>query len=134
MHRIKDFPCLKIRRVLHMRSGFKTEGSVGIYRPLFEVGFPADDVEGCIRDALDAEQTSQQVVRPQAKSACAPEVDPLVVVEVICAMEELLGVTLPTSCAPRGGYDDVDACVADLLAQTQAVWLELRKQKEEHHA
>ena len=97
-------------------------------------GFPARDVEACIREALDAERSAQQVLRPKATSACMPEVDSLVVVEVICAIEELLGVTLPTRFAPRGGYDDVEACVTDLLAQTRGVSVALRKEEEEHHA
>jgi acyl carrier protein len=116
-----------------MMSEFEMEGLLGIHREEAG-GFPAGDVEACIRDALDAEQIAQRVLRPQAESACTPEVDSLVVVEVICAIEEVLGVTLPTSFAPRGGYDDVEACVTDLLAQTRSVWVELRKQEEEHHA
>lgn len=95
--------------------------------------FPAREFEACIREALNAEYGAQQVLRPQGGSACEPEVDSLVVIEVICAIEELLGVTLPTSFAPRGGYDDVEACVSDLLSETLAVWVELVKQKEEHH-
>jgi acyl carrier protein len=116
-------------------SEFETEVPMGIHPQLQEVaGFPARDFEACIRETLDAERSAQQVLRPDVTSACMPEVDSLVVVEVICAIEELLGVTLPTSFAPRGGYNDVEACVTDLLAQTRGVWVELRKQKEEHHA
>ncbi|HMA73108.1 MAG TPA: hypothetical protein VKP67_16740 [Xanthobacteraceae bacterium] len=96
--------------------------------------FPAHDVETCIREALAAEQSTQKVLRSQAGSACEPEVDSLVVVEVICAIEELLGVSLPTSFAPRGGYDDVEACVSDLLSETHAVWVDLTKKAEEQHA
>ena len=96
--------------------------------------FPVREVEARIREALDAEQGAQQVLRPQAGSVCEPEVDSLVVIEVICAIEELLGVTLPTSFAPRGGYDDVETCVSDLLAETRAVWVELVKQAEDQHA
>jgi hypothetical protein len=119
----------------YITSEFMTETSLGIHSRFPEPsGFPARNVEACIRDALDAEHDAQRVLRPQAQSACAPEVDSLVVVEVICAIEELLGVTLPTSFAPRGGYDDVEACVADLLEQTRRAWVELRKQEEEHHA
>lgn len=95
--------------------------------------FPAREVETCIREALNAEYDAQQLLRPRAGSACEPEVDSLVVIEVICAIEELLGVTLPTSFAPRGGYDDVEACVSDLLSETHAVWVEIIKQEEEHH-
>ncbi len=51
----------------------------------------------------------------------SPRSNSLVVVEIICAIEEIIGVNLPPTFAPRGGYDDVEACVADLLAETRAV-------------
>lgn len=107
---------------------------MGIHAPIPIAGhFPAREVEACIRAALDAEHGAQQVLRPRTGSACEPEVDSLVVIEVICAIEELLGVALPTSFAPRGGYDDVEACVSDLLSETRDVWGELVKQVEDHH-
>jgi hypothetical protein len=107
---------------------------MGIQAPLpIASHFPAREVESCIREALDAEHGTQQLLRPQAGSACEPVVDSLVVIEVICAIEEGFGVTLPTSFAPRGGYDDVEACVSDLLSETRAIWVELVKQAEEHH-
>lgn len=95
-------------------------------------GFPVQEVEKCIRDALDQELGAQAVLRPRAPSACEPEIDSLVVVEIICAIEEIIGVSLPPTFAPRGGYDDAEACVADLLAETRAVWIALVKE-EEHH-
>lgn len=96
--------------------------------------FPSQEVESCIRDALIDEQASQALLRPRSISACEPEVDSLVVIEVICAIEELLGVSLPTSFAPQGGYESVEECVTDLLAQTKAVWTQLVKQPEVTHA
>jgi acyl carrier protein len=95
--------------------------------------FPAAEVETCIRAALDAEHAAQQVLRPRAASACEPEVDSLVVVEVICAIEEFLGVNLPASFAPRGGYADVEACVSGLLSEARAVWMESSKAVEAQH-
>lgn len=95
-------------------------------------GFPAKDVEDCIRNALDQELGARTVLRPRPPSACEPEIDSLVVVEIICAIEEIIGVSLPPTFAPRGGYDDIEACVADLLAETRAVWIALVKE-EEHH-
>jgi hypothetical protein len=95
--------------------------------------FPAAEVERCIRTALDAEHAAQQVLRPRVPSACEPDVDSLVVVEVICAIEKLLDVSLPASFAPRGGFLDVETCVAGLLEETKAVWLELSKRVEAHH-
>jgi acyl carrier protein len=95
-------------------------------------GFPARDVEDCIRDALDQELGAQAVLRPRTPSACDPEIDSLVVVEIICTIEAIIGISLPHTFAPRGGYPDVEACVADLLAETRAVWGALVKE-EEHH-
>lgn len=95
-------------------------------------GFPDKYIESCIRDALDQELAAQAVLRPRTPSACEPEIDSLVVVEIICAIEETIGLSLPPTFAPRGGYDDVEACVADLLAQTRFVWRALVKE-EEHH-
>jgi acyl carrier protein len=95
--------------------------------------FPGAEIEACIRAALDAEHAAQQVLRPHAASACEPEVDSLVVVEVICTIEETFGISLPESSAPRGGYADVEACVSALMAETQSVWTETSKEVEAHH-
>jgi acyl carrier protein len=65
-------------------------------------------------------------------STCEPEIDSLVVTEVICAIEEILGASIPPTFIPRGGYDDLEACVSDLLAEARSVWVSLAK-KEEHH-
>ena len=96
--------------------------------------FPAKEIEACIREALEIEYETQQALRPRIGSICEPEVDSLVVVEIICAIEELLGIALPTSFAPRGGYEDAEACVFNLLAETRAVWVDLVKQSEEQDA
>ena len=114
---------------------FETESTLSIYGHINSGGaFPTTEVEDCIREALDAEESAQQILRSRPPSACEPAIDSLVVIEVICAIEELLGVTLPTSFAPRGGYNDIEACVSDLGTQARAVWNEIVKQKEEHHA
>lgn len=96
------------------------------------LSFPAQEVERCIRDALDEQVEAQSMLRPRMASACEPEIDSLVVVEIICAIEELLGVSLPPSFVPRGGYEDAETCVAELMVQTRAVWFDLVKE-EQHH-
>jgi acyl carrier protein len=60
-----------------------------------------------------------------ARSAWEPEIDSLVAVELICAIEEQLGLRLPAAFAPRGGYGSAEDCVRDLLAKTEAVWNQL---------
>ncbi len=106
---------------------------MGIHsRMVSEPSFPAREIECCIRDALTDQVCAQNVLRPRPTSACEPEIDSLVVVEIICAIEEILGVSLPASFAPRGGYEDAEACVAGLMAETRAVWVDLVKEKQHH--
>ena len=94
--------------------------------------FPAGEVERCIRDALSDQADVQDAVRPRSTSAYEPEIDSLVVLEIVCAVEEAIGVRLPPSFVPRGGYRDVADCVRDVVAQARAVWPSLVKE-EEHH-
>lgn len=92
------------------------------------VAFPRADVEARLRAALATQAADQAVLRDQTpptavtRSAWEPEIDSLVVVDLICAVEEQLGLKLPTSFAPRGGYNNQEDCVGDLLAKSEAVW------------
>jgi acyl carrier protein len=92
------------------------------------VAFPRVAVEARLRAALDTQAADQAVLRdrpppaPMARSAWEPEIDSLVAVELICAIEEQLGLKLPASFAPRGGYASAEDCVRDLMAKTEAVW------------
>jgi len=92
--------------------------------------FPAAEVEACIRDALAIQADDQAVLRQDDPAAAPgavwePEIDSLVVVELICAIEELLGLTLSESFVPKGGYASAGTCVRDLLAEARAVWDQL---------
>jgi acyl carrier protein len=97
--------------------------------------FPAVEVEACIRDALAQQATDQAVLRPSHPGTTAgpswePEIDSLVAVEVICAVEELLGIKLPATFSPKGGYDSAEACVNDLMSEAQDAWTEVTKEKQ----
>jgi len=102
------------------------------------VAFPAAEVEACIKAALQDQAADQAVLRPGRKSTAIPvaprswepEIDSLVVVEVICAIEELLGIKIPATFSPKGGYDSADACVNDLLSEAKAAWTEATKEKQ----
>lgn len=100
--------------------------------------FPTAQVEACIREALQEQANTQVILRPPPASAASvdhgwePEIDSLAVVEIICSIEELLGVKLPASFVPRGGYESAKACVQDLLKAAQAVWDEATKKEDEH--
>ena len=94
--------------------------------------FPAGEVERCIRDTLSDQADVQDALRPRSTSAYEPEIDSLVVLEIVCAVEEAIGVRLPPSFVPRGGYRDVADCVRDVIAQARTVWPSLVKE-EAHH-
>jgi acyl carrier protein len=96
------------------------------------VVFPAAEVEACIRDALADQAADQTVLRPGREATATPvaprswepEIDSLVVVEVICAVEELLGIEIPATFSPKGGYDSAEACINDLMSEAKAAWTE----------
>lgn len=99
------------------------------------VSFPERDVEACIREALAEQASTQSTILPGAKNDLRPwepEIDSLVVVEIMCAVEELLNVELPASFAPKGGYASVEACVNDLVSQARSAWKESIKEPALH--
>lgn len=97
--------------------------------------FPAAEVETCIRDALAHQAADQAVLRPANPRTAAgpswePEIDSLLAVEVICAVEQLLGIKLPATFSPKGGYDSAEACVNDLMSEAKVAWTEVTKEKQ----
>jgi hypothetical protein len=101
------------------------------------VVFPAAEVEACIANALADQAADQAVLRPGRGTTTAaptvprpwePEIDSLVVVEVICAIEELLGIELPATFSPKGGYDSAQACIDGLVSEAKAAWDEVTKE------
>jgi len=99
--------------------------------------FPAAEVEACIRDALADQAADQALLRPDrattatpiAPRSWEPEIDSLVVVEVICAVEEVLGINIPATFSPKGGYDSVEACINDLMSEARAAWTEATRER-----
>ncbi len=100
-----------------------------------KVEFPEREVEACIRDALVAQASTQDIILPEAKKSSRPwepEIDSLVAVEIMCAVEELLNVELPATFAPKGGYASTEACVKDLVSQAKAAWHDAIKEPALH--
>jgi acyl carrier protein len=120
-------------------SDIRTESVVTTQLKTFQSAiFPTAEVEACIRGALANQAAEQSLLRPIRAQPAAPsrswepDIDSLVAVEVICVVEELLGVELPGTFSPKGGYASVDACVNDLIAEAKAVWAEATKEKKTH--
>lgn len=99
-----------------------------------KIAFPEREVEACIRDALAAQASTQQTILAKAKTSrpWEPEIDSLVAVEIMCAVEELLNVELPASFAPKGGYASTEACVNDLVSQAKVAWHDAVKEPALH--
>lgn len=89
--------------------------------------FPEEVVEAAIRDEIARAPAD----RPPTKGGWRPEVDSLVVVMVTLRVERELGITLPETVMPAGGFDDVEACVRSILAQSRTLWMEKQRQEGE---
>lgn len=89
--------------------------------------FPEKVIEAAIRDEI----ARAPVDRPPTKGGWRPEVDSLVVVMVTLRVERELGISLPETSMPAGGFDDAEACVRSILSQCRALWTEKQRQKGE---
>jgi hypothetical protein len=89
--------------------------------------FPEAVVEAAIRDEIALAARD----RPPTKSGWRPEVDSQVVIRVVLRVEAEIGIELPEDAIPPGGFDDVEACVQGILAQSRRLWREKQQQKGE---
>jgi acyl carrier protein len=97
--------------------------------------FPTAAVEACIREELSRQADGQSLLRmpkPSDGASWEPEIDSLVVVEIICAVEDLLNVKLPETFTPRGGYENAEDCIGDLLSAASSVWHEATKKEKQN--
>lgn len=89
--------------------------------------FPEKVIEAAIRDEI----ARAPVDRPPTKNGWRPEVDSLVVVMVTLRVERELGISLPETAMPAGGFDDTEACVRSILSQCRSLWTEKQRQEGE---
>lgn len=89
--------------------------------------FPEKVIEAAIRDEIARAPAD----RPSTKSGWRPEVDSLVVVMVTLRVERELGINLPETVMPPGGFDDAETCVRSILAQCRTLWSEKQRQEGE---
>jgi len=93
------------------------------------VAFPAAQVEACLRDELlDAAATEAELhgtpwpAEVVAKSAVSIHLDSLVVVEILCAVEPVLGFELREGVVRAGGYLSVDQAIGQLMPRIEQEW------------
>ena len=91
--------------------------------------FPAAGVEACLRDELletvKAEAGFKGISLPAAPAHIAKtsfQIDSLVVVSILCAVEPIVGFKLPDSVVRAGGYPSVDSAINHLLPRIEKLW------------
>lgn len=91
--------------------------------------FPTAAVEADLRseliEAIKAEAMIRGVTLPAAAGAIAQtpfQVDSLVVVSILVAIEPLVGFELPESVVRTGGYASVEQAIGQLLPKIEAQW------------
>lgn len=98
--------------------------------PTIAAPFPLVAVEKCLRDelieAVKAEAGIRGVALPSAPPDIAKsafQVDSLVVVSILCAVEPIVGFELPDSVVRAGGYGSVESALEYLLPRVEAQWI-----------
>ncbi|MGH7206327.1 MAG: hypothetical protein ACREI2_08990 [Nitrospiraceae bacterium] len=85
--------------------------------------FPERAVEDCLRDCL-AEEAKDQTIMGITRDPLMPVIDSLVVVEILVAVETIIGGELPESLVKKGGYHSINETVEDLLPKIKRHWLD----------
>lgn len=93
-------------------------------------------VEACLRDELietvKAEASIKGGALPTAPSQIAQtpfQVDSLVVVSILCAVEPIVGFELPESVVRAGGYASVNHALEHLLPRIEKLWMKRKGNK-----
>lgn len=92
--------------------------------------FPGATVEACLMNELIGAVTATAAVKgialPSAPADIASagfEIDSLVVVSILCAVEPILGFELSESVVRTGGYSSIRSAVDQLVSRIEAQWL-----------
>ncbi|MFN0190556.1 MAG: hypothetical protein ACKVP5_01085 [Aestuariivirga sp.] len=95
-----------------------------------DTAFPATAIENSLRveliDAVKAEAAIRGMPLPSASAQIAKasvQVDSLIVVSILCAVEPIIGFELPDSVVRSGGYTSVENALGHLLPQIEKHWI-----------
>ena len=91
--------------------------------------FPADSVSACLRDALidavraEARRKGQSLPKNEDGIVTAAiEVDSLMVVELLCALDDILPFEVGESVVRAGGYHSIEAAAMHLVGGIEKEW------------
>ena len=105
--------------------------------PMAATTFPTAKVEQCLRAELVAAITAMAKIRniplpsnPSQIPAMPVQVDSLVCVDILCAVEPILGgIELPESVVKAGGYGSIDSAVKNMIPRIQKEYEKLKGSK-----
>lgn len=107
--------------------------TIAVTKPRVAAAFPAAKVEACLRSelleaaAMEAElHGAAWPADAAAKGSASVHIDSLVVVDILCAVEPVLGYELREGVVRAGGYWSVDQAIGHLMPQIEQDW---RKRK-----
>jgi hypothetical protein len=92
--------------------------------------FPRAAVEASLRtelvEAVKAEAAIRGIGVPSTSKALANapfQIDSLVVVSILCAVEPIVGFELPDEVVRAGGYASLNSALEQLLPRIEALWI-----------
>ncbi len=100
------------------------------------VTFPKSSIEAELRgeliEAVKIEASIRGIALPAARdqvAKAAVQVDSLVVVSILCAVEPIVGFELPDSVVRAGGYVSVESALEHLLPRIEKEWMKRKGTK-----
>jgi len=91
--------------------------------------FPRVAVEACLRDELIETLRSMAKIKGVAvpsnhaqMATMSVQIDSLVCVDILCAVEPIVKFELPEKVVKAGGYGSIDAAIAHMLPRIEAEW------------
>ena len=99
--------------------------------------FPTTQVEQCLHDELVVAITAMAKIKgiplpsnPAQVRVMPVQVDSLVCVDVLCAVEPILGgVELPEGVVKTGGYGSIDSAIKNMIPRIEKEWIKLKGAK-----
>jgi hypothetical protein len=95
--------------------------------------FPTAAVEACLHDELVETIKSLAKIKgialpasPSEIATMSVQIDSLVCVEILCAVEPIVGIELPERVVKAGGYGSIDSAIKSLIPRIEEEW---KKQK-----
>ena len=96
--------------------------------------FPMSDVEATLREGMEDLVAARASITGgsgggTAGACSAIAIDSLSVVEVLCIIDEIVGVEVPQKVVRAGGYASVDAAIEHLLPGIEKCWSKRKRGK-----